>query len=72
MLEEDASSSNTNLDGIGAEVITVHFDGVAHSKEDLLISNLKPILNVKHFKDVVVNSQDVRNSLRGAFLAQVR
>ncbi len=69
---KEASSSNVNLGGIGAQVIKVHFDGVARTKEDLLISNVKPIFDVKHFEDLVIKSQDVRNSLRGAFLAQVR
>ncbi len=58
-------SGSVNLDSINAQVVKVHVEGVTRTKEDLVVSNIRPIFKVKHFEDMVLKAQHVRNSLQG-------
>lgn len=58
-------SKTVGLDSIKAQVVKVHVDGVARTKEDLVMLNLEPIFKVKHFEDLVLKAQDVRHRLEG-------
>ncbi len=62
-----SAQSTRSLDSISAQVVRVHFEGVGRTKEDLLVGNVRPIFDVKHFEELVLKSQDVRNNLKGGF-----
>ncbi len=57
-------STTRPLDSISAQVVRVHFEGVGRTKEDVLVGNVRPIFDVRHFEDLVLKAQDARNSLR--------
>ena len=53
------------LNDIPAKVVRVHVDGIARTKESLIMKNLSTIFNVNHFEDLVVQAQEVRTKLQG-------
>ena len=52
------------FDEINANVVKVHVDGIGRTKENLVMSNLSALFNVKHFEDLVLASQEVRSKLQ--------
>ena len=54
---------NFPLDKVGAQVVQVHVDGIDRTKEDVITDRIKPIFNIQHFQDLILQVQDVRNKL---------
>ena len=52
------------FDEINANVVKVHVDGIGRTKENLVMSNLSALFNVKHSEDLVLASQEVRSKLQ--------
>jgi outer membrane protein insertion porin family len=45
-------------------VVRVHLEGVGRTREDILVQHVRPIFDVAHFEELVLKSQDVRNTLK--------
>ena len=41
-------------------------DGVERTKEDVILSQVKPIFKAAHFEELLLKAQDARNNLQGA------
>jgi len=52
-----------SLNGIRANVSKVHVDGVGRTKESLIMDTLSTIFHVKHFEQLVLESQEVKSRL---------
>ena len=48
------------MDGIKAQVVKVHVEGVGRTCEDLVLGNVKPIFKVRQFEELVLTAQDIR------------
>ena len=57
-----------SLNGIRANVSKVHVDGVGRTKESLIMDTLSTIFHVKHFEQLVLESQEVKSRLLGMIL----
>lgn len=53
-----------SLDGIKAQVVKVHVEGVARTCEELVMGNVRPIFRVKQFEELIFTAQDIRNRLQ--------
>ena len=49
-----------SLDGIKAQVVKVHVEGVARTSEELVLGNVRPIFRVQQFEELVLTAQDIR------------
>jgi hypothetical protein len=49
-----------SLDGIKAQVVKVHVEGVGRTSEDLVLGNVQPIFRVRQFEELVLTAQDIR------------
>jgi hypothetical protein len=54
-----------NMGDIAVQVTRVHVDGLARTNEEMVMKNIQTIFKVKHFEDLVVESQIVRSRLQG-------
>ena len=57
-----------SLGNIAAQVVQVHVDGVERTNEKLVLKNVESIFKVKHFEELVIESQLVRSRLQGTVL----
>ena len=49
-----------SLDGIKANVVKVHVEGIGRTSEDLILGNVKSIFKVRQFQEMVLAAQDIR------------
>ena len=59
-----------SLNGIRANVSKVHVDGVGRTKESLIMDTLSTIFHVKHFEQLVLESQEVKSRLLGMLIVK--
>jgi len=52
------------LDGIAATVVAVNVDGLARTKNDIVMDSVKELFKVQHFEDLVLKAQDCRGRLQ--------
>ncbi len=53
-------TKQVSLDGIKAQVVKVHVEGVARTCEELVMGNVRPIFRVKQFEELIFTAQDIR------------
>lgn len=52
------------LDTVSAKVVAVSIDGLARTKNDIVVDSVTDLFKVKHFEDLVLTAQDVRGKLK--------
>ena len=52
--------------------LQVFVDGVERTKEDVILSQVKPIFKAAHFEELLLKAQDARNNLQGAHCTETR
>ncbi len=68
---EVQKDSVVSLGTIGAQVVKVHVDGIQRTNESLVLKNVQSIFKVKHFEELVLESQLVRSRLQGRMDAKI-
>ena len=60
--------TSVSLNNVNANVTKVHIDGVGRTKESLIMKTLASIFQVKHFEQLVLESQEVKSRLLGLYI----
>ena len=60
-----ANSSNFVSLSRPCNLLQVFVDGVERTKEDIILSQVKPIFKAAHFEELLLKAQDARNNLQG-------
>jgi len=60
----EEESPQIALDNISAKVVAVTIDGLAKTKNDIVVESVKDLFKVEHFEDLVLTAQGVRGKLK--------
>jgi len=60
----EEESAQVALDNISAKVVAVTIDGLARTKNDIVVESVKDLFKVEQFEDLVLTAQGVRGKLK--------